>query len=192
VTERGAPDETDLIRRCADGDESAWSRFVDTQGPRIAGMARRMLHGRTGQAADADVDEIVSEVFLALLRRDRTLLRRYDPRWRLATWLGVLTRTAVTRLLRRRRRPPSEAVERAARDDEPARRDTRRAILEALDGLGARERLLLRLRHLEGLDYAAIAEALGIEPSSVGPLLSRARARLRDTAPDLEALLEDS
>lgn len=192
MTERGAPNETDLIRRCADGDESAWSHFVDTQGPRIAGMARRMLHGRTGQAVDADVDEIVSEVFLALLRRDRTLLRRYDPRWRVATWLGVLTRTAVTRLLRRRRRPPSEAVAREARDDEPARRDMRRAIREALDGLGARERLLLRLRHLEGLDYAAIAEALGIEPSSVGPLLSRARARLRDTAPDLEALLEDS
>ena len=183
--------EVELVRRCADGDESAWATFVDTEGPRIHALVRRMLARRTGRADDAAVDEVVADVFLALLRRDRALLRQYDPRWRLSTYLGVICRTEVGRLLRRRRRmhtPLDTAPEPRAEGPSPAGRAEAeeerlaeaRRLREALDGLAPRDRLLLELRHLEGLDYRALAALLDVSEESVGSLLSRARRRLED------------
>ncbi len=62
----------------------------------------------------------------------------------------------------------------------------------ALDALPARDRLLLTLRYLEGLDYRAIAKALGLSPDSVGQLLHRAKERLALRLPQLRHLVEGS
>jgi RNA polymerase sigma-70 factor, ECF subfamily len=48
-----------------------------------------------------------------------------------------------------------------------------------LDLLTARQREVLFLHYYAGLDYATIAEALGISPGTVGATLSTARAVLR-------------
>lgn len=193
MTEKKASDETLLVRRLAAGDDpDAWTTFVDAYGPLLQALARRMLARRAGRAPDADVDEIVAEVFLALLRRDRRLLRRYDPTWRLSTWLGVLCRTAVLRHLRRRGRstealPDGEVAQPASSDWTRERTD---ALEAALTGLKDRDALLLKLRFLEGLDYREIGLLLDVRPDSVGPLLARAKQRLADHAPELGALLE--
>lgn len=190
--------DAELIRRCAEGDEGAWVTFVDRYGPRLTALARRMLARRGGPADDASVDEVVADVFLALLRRDRLLLRRYDPTWRVMTYLGVLCRTEVSRLLRRRRRmltpfdagegppAPGPVPDAAVEAQEELRRRVGR-LRQALASLSARDRLLLELKYLEGLDYRAIAAALGVGEASVGRLLTRARRRLAKLAPDLDA-----
>lgn len=204
MTEDRTSDEALLVRRCADGDGRAWEAFVDRYGPLLQALARRMLARRIGRVvADPDVDEVVAEVFLALLRRDRQLLHRYDPRWRVATYLGVICRTAVSRRLGRRRRTWSgldHAAELPARlpPDTPLasltgdeRADVRARLEEEMTELSPRDRLLLKLRYFDGLDYRALAVALAVRPASVGPLLSRARRRLAARVPDLEELLED-
>ena len=93
--------EAALVLACADGDREAWRKFVAGYGPLLAALARRMLERRTGRAGAADVDEIVSQVFLALCRGERRLLRRYRPEFRLSTYLGVICRTEVSKWLRR-------------------------------------------------------------------------------------------
>jgi len=191
---RDASDEASLVRRCAAGDDpDAWRELVDRYGPLLKALARRMLGRRTGRADDADVDEVAAEVFLALLRQERRLLVRYDPAWRLATYLGVVCRTEVLRLLRRRGRSPGPLPRETAAEAVGAAADERlRArVREALDGLGGRDALLLRLRFLDGLDYRAIAEALDLSPESVGPLLARAKRRLLERAARLEDLLAE-
>jgi RNA polymerase sigma-70 factor (ECF subfamily) len=50
----------------------------------------------------------------------------------------------------------------------------------ALEALAERDRQALLMKE-EGLDYGEIAEVLGIEKSSVGTTLSRARRRLAET-----------
>jgi RNA polymerase sigma-70 factor (ECF subfamily) len=200
VTEEAPGDDALLVRRCAEGDDpDAWTAFVDRHGGLIAGLARRMLLGRSGRATAEDVDDVVAEVFLALLRRDRLLLRRYDPRYRLSTYLGVICRTAVVRHLRRRRvvstHEVQAAVEPAAVDEPPHegpdRLLTRERLEDALAELPPRDRLLLTLRFLDGLDYRAIAEAVGVDVESVGSLLTRARRRLAERAEALRDLLAD-
>ncbi|MDJ0522418.1 MAG: sigma-70 family RNA polymerase sigma factor [Planctomycetota bacterium] len=196
--------EAELVQRCAQGDRDAWGQFVDRFGPLIQALARRMLARRTGRARDADVDEIVGEVFLALVRRDRILLHRYDPQYRVSTYLGVICRTEVLRHLRRGNRLPRELEEtghlpqragtlgpsRSLEDRE--RTEAIETLRVALRELPERDRELLTLKYLEGLDYRSIGEALGLNPESVGQFLHRAKTKLAQRVPHLERWLSET
>ena len=196
--------EVELVARCAEGERTAWEAFLDGYGPLLTALARRMLLRRTGRARDADVDEVVAEVLLALVRRDRILLKRYDPRYRLSTYLGVICRTEVLRLLRRGNRLPRD-LEDAGRVPEqsgagsPVRALQERERMEAIQGLRAalaelpeRDRLLLTMKYLDGLDYRRIGAALGVNPESVGQFLTRAKARLAERVPHLRTFLQEA
>lgn len=205
----GAPDpepEAALVAACADGDPVAWERFVARYGTLVAALARRMLTRRAGRVGDADVDEVVSAVWFALLREDRKLLRRYRPEFRVSTYLGVIARTEVGRHLRRAAaRPASLSTDAEAGGGPPAdpraasplrdlvrrERDAAVAALRAaLEALPPRDRLLLTLRFLEGLDYGRIADVLGVRRDSLGQWLHRAKARLAQAVPDLARWVE--
>jgi RNA polymerase sigma-70 factor (ECF subfamily) len=195
--------EAELVAACAAGNRAAWREFVARFGPLLTALARRMLARRTGRARDTDVDEVVADVFLALLRRDRILLKRYDPQYRVSTYLGVICRTEVLRLLRRGNRLPHdlENADRipdrpgAPRPAEALLEDERRAAIESLRAglaqLEERDRLLLTLRYLDGLDYRAIGAVLDVNPESVGQFLHRAKQRLARRVPHLERYLAE-
>ncbi len=196
--------EAELVARCAGGDAAAWESFVDRYGPLITALTRRMLHRRTGRARDADVDEIGAEVFLALVRRDRILLKRYDPRYRLSTYLGVICRTEVLRHLRRGNRLPRDLDE-PTRIAEPEgtlgpartledreRTDAIATLREALHELEERDRLLLTMKYLDGMDYRSIGEALDLNPESIGQFLHRAKQKLAKRVPHLRAFLAET
>ena len=210
MADRAPEREADLVRACAEGDRAAWERFVLGYAPLLAALARRMLQRRTGRASEPDVDEIAACVFLALLKGERRLLRRYRPEFRLSTYLGVICRTEVGRWLRhpdRRQRgfgtggdagdgavpfdpadpraeSPLGALERQERDEAVL------GLRDALAELPERDRLLLSMRYLDGLDYGAIADALRLQRDSVGQLLHRAKDRLARRVPDLARWIE--
>ena len=196
--------EAALVARCANGEAEAWAEFVDRYGPLVRALARKMLSRRTGRAADPDTDEITAEVFHALVRRERVLLHRFDPTYRLSTYLGVICRTEVLRFLRRSNRQPRDAQDLThvpdAREDlaphaHASTEERTRALHElrtALGALGARDQQLLRMRFLEGTDYKEIAAAIGVNAESVGQLLTRAKKRLRARVPHLERWLDEA
>jgi RNA polymerase sigma-70 factor (ECF subfamily) len=195
--------EAELVARCAEGDRAAWGTFVDRYGPLLAALVRRMLARRTGRAPDADVDEITAEVFLALVRRDRVLLRRYDPTYRLSTYLGVICRTEVLRHLRRGNRLPRDLEDAGRIPDrgtlgpagavqERERQEALGGLRKALGELPERDRVLLTLRYLDGLDYRSIGARTGLNPESVGQLLTRAKRKLARLVPHMRALLSET
>ena len=202
--ERPPPEaEADLVRRCAAGDADAWSALVLRTGTLLAALARRMLQRHVPVVSESDVDEVVAEVYLALLRRDRLLLQRYDPTYRLSTYLGVICRSEVGRFVKRRGRHRAASLDPEAALPAPGavqpldalasaeRAQALGALRNALAELPLRDRLLLSLRYLEGLDYRAIGQALDLNPESVGQLLHRAKERLAARLPALRALVED-
>jgi RNA polymerase sigma-70 factor, ECF subfamily len=50
-----------------------------------------------------------------------------------------------------------------------------------LESLESPEAEVVRMYHLEGKRYQEISEALGVPENSVGPILSRARSKMRRT-----------
>lgn len=200
---RSRAEEAELVRQCAEGDAAAWEGFVDRYLPLIRVLARRGLTYKTGRGSDGDVDDVISGVFLALLRHERRLLKRYNPEYAVSTYLGVITRTEVSRLLRKSWRHP-KALGEAERLEDPdvgvgplhslqerERQEAVGLVREAMTQLPDRDQLLLYSRYFEGLDYTAIAALVSVSPESVGQLLYRARARLKKRLPqDLWQFLE--
>ncbi len=183
--------EFDLIDRCLRSDAGAWTDFVAAYKPLLAKLVRDELKRKTGRAGAADVDDLVENVLLNLLENNYAALRAYDPRYCFSTWLGVLSRTAVHRLLRKKRPIPSPLADlpmTACRQDGPVaiaeRGEAVQAVREATESLGSRDRLLLALFYFESADYKLISRVTGLRMNSVGPALFRARARLKQ---ELEA-----
>ena len=174
-----------LVGRCIAVEEGAWRVFVDRFAPTVRGLARRYLrlHGKFPD--EAEIDDVVQDVMLAVTRRDYHLLRNYDPTYTFKTYLGVITRTEVHRVLRKKRPvlgSPDE-IENAA----PAQHDAsggvvqaeeREILTRALDQLPERDAEILRIRFLQEKDYKHIAATLRIPEASVGQTLFRAKQRL--------------
>jgi len=180
-------DDFELVERCVSGEPGAWRQFVDRFAPTVRALARRYLrlHGR--MADGAELDDTVQDVFVALIRREFRLLKNYDPTYTFKTYLGVITRTEVHRILRKKRPllgGPAE-LERAAPADADAsaeveRVEEREVLAAAMDKLPDRDSEILKLRFLREMDYKTIAATLRIPEASVGQTLFRAKQRLLD------------
>jgi RNA polymerase sigma-70 factor (ECF subfamily) len=103
----------------------------------------------------------------------------------LATYLTVVARRIVVRDLLKRRIIPNASdtseIDRYADAgpsavDRISDRDLVERLLEELDG-GEAE--VVRLFHLDGKSYDEISRETGIPENSIGPTLSRARARMQ-------------
>jgi RNA polymerase sigma-70 factor (ECF subfamily) len=121
----------------------------------------------------ADAEEVVQEAFERAMREPDFFERVREPK----AWLRtVVARRALGRLRRRRvfdrlrLRPAADRIEPWERVD----------LAVALARLASRERVALVLRYFAEASYEEIAGAVGMPASSVGPLLTRARARLRE------------
>ncbi len=146
-------------------------------------MLVRYLTRRLG---DRDwAEEVAQETFVRALRQDTIMNER--------SWIFAVANNLVRDDARRssRQRKHLELMAAEARDQEqemPA--DPAEVSLEmaqetadarrALETLAERDRQALLMKE-EGLNYEEIADVLGIEKSSVGTTLSRARRRLAET-----------
>jgi RNA polymerase sigma-70 factor (ECF subfamily) len=136
------------------------------------------------QASEADVDDVVQQVFIAA---DRALPRfRGDSK--VTTWLyGISTRVVLHNLRGRRRYramidrfEASIAEAPAPRDPEEALadRDAVRQVWGALLHVAPKKRVVFVLYEIEGMTAREIAEALEISEASVRTRLRRARGEL--------------
>lgn len=178
-------EDSELVKRCIRREPGAWVEFVDRFKGTVQALARRYLKLNGHLPDEPELEDIVQEVFLAVIRRDFRLLRNYDATYTVKTYLGVITRTEVHRLLRRRRPLAStdEELEVAgptvpSSSDGAADAEEKEVLLRALDELPQRDAEILKLRFLREMDYREIAGALNIPETSVGQTLFRAKQRL--------------
>jgi RNA polymerase sigma-70 factor (ECF subfamily) len=151
------------------------------------GRVYGLLYRVTGNSQDAE--DLGQELFLKLARRD-------PPIWQTplaAGWLWKAAAHSALNALRgsRRRTAREERALRqelpvrlvAEREEDPAssaiRREQQESVRRALRAIPERDAMLLLARH-SGLSYAEVAEALNLNPASVGTLLSRAEQRFKE------------
>lgn len=129
---------------------------------------------------DADALDAAQEALLAIVRG----LARYDGRAAFSTWAyRVATNACLDELRRRKRRPdvglPEESARSASTLPDPASvASDRVAVDAALAALPEEFRAAVVLRDLCALDYAEIADVLGIPPGTVRSRIARGRGLL--------------
>lgn len=165
-------DDRDLIRELLDGGPEAWDRFVREH--RLVVLKAVHAAAYRFRATGADVEDAAGQVFLELLEDDAKLLRSFQGKSALTTWLSVIAyRTAAREFSRRIR---AREVESARMPGRARPRET--DVLEQLEKLPEQDRRALVLFHIEDLSYREISERIGIPVNQVGMVLLRAREKL--------------
>ncbi len=165
----------------------------------VVHVVNHTANARALDLSPDDREDLAAEVFLTLVSNDFAVLRRFRGDSSLATYLTIVARRVVVRELLKRKPTistqqvdgyPPEAgrngnhqVEHAAdpasgADEE--RLTNRDEIERLLEGLNGQEAEVIRLYHLEGRSYHEISAEVGIPENSIGPTLSRARAKMRN------------
>jgi RNA polymerase sigma-70 factor (ECF subfamily) len=170
-------DDRELADRCRRGDRAAWDELVTRYTKFVTFAARKQLR----QPTEDLVQDVVQNVFIELLKDERKAWARYDPKYKLTTWLGLVVLTQVERATRGRKLQPMDdrmkelAGEVGAAPDEEAIDGVRRA----LSALSERERLMVLLYYQDGLGTKEIAATTGVPANTVASHLMRAREKLR-------------
>ena len=126
-------------------------------------------------------DDLVAEVFLTLVANDFAVLRRFRRNCSLATYLTVISRRVIVRRLHQsQRNAVTSSPLDAATDEPPTRMENQEEVQRLLMRLEPREANVVRMYHLEGKTYQEISQAVGMSENSIGPVLSRARDKMRN------------
>lgn len=184
-----------LLERCLHGKPRAWEDFVDRFMGLVVHVVNHTARARSVRLSTADRDDLCAEVFLAIIKNDYAVLRNFRGKSSLATYLTVVARRIVVRELLSRM-SAAQLVEASSHPDQTIpdphvsaeeRFDDREEVARLLAGLQGTEAQVVRMYHLEGRSYQEISIAVGMPENSIGPILSRARNKLRRASVDSAA-----
>jgi RNA polymerase sigma-70 factor (ECF subfamily) len=178
------PSDGELVAAAQAGDRGALDALLRRHYDRIHAVCSRIA------GSTRDGDDAAQEAMISIVRG----LPRFDGRAQFSTWVyRIATNAALDELRRRRRRPVVAAVDdegRAAGVEDPLAERTveasvdRLSIDAALADLPEDFRIAVVLRDVGDLDYAEIAETLGVP---VGTVQSRLLYAIRTMRAVLEA-----
>lgn len=177
--------DRELVRACLDGAPGAWEAFVGRFARLLDHVVRSTCSQQRRQASAVQCEDLVSEIFLEILRNDAAVLRGFAGRSSLAAYLAVIARRVVVRKLHRIPVAPAGHVMENAGSTrgssaDPAAAAARKEQIEGmLSQLDDSEALLVRLHHIEARSYGEISRLTGLPLGSIGPALSKAREKLR-------------
>ena len=175
-----------LLDRCLQRKPRAWEDFVDRFMGLVVHVINHTAQCRSINISAADREDLAAEVFLAIIDNDLAVLRHFRGKSSLATYLTVIARRVVVRRLvdGHSALPLGDMVARAEVEEiEPEQRiGDREEVGRLLSELQGSEAAVVRMYHLEGKTYEEIGRTVGMPENSVGPMLSRARAKMRRRA----------
>lgn len=180
--------DRNLLERCLQRKPRAWEDFVDRFMGLVVHVINHAAQARSLRLTPEDRDDLSSEVFLAIVADDFAILRRFRGQSSLATYLTVIARRIVVNsLVKRKSTAPlgegkTHAVAQEATDTQPnpeQRIGDREQVEQLLEQLDDGESRIVRMYHLEGKTYQEIGQAVGMSENSIGPILSRARSKMR-------------
>jgi len=182
VDESESQFNAELIRRAAQGDESAFLTLYERLAPALHGMAFRMMNDAK------EAEDVLQEGFTYMWRKAST----FDPsRGSAFSWAVMVVRHKAIDKLRVRQRDerlreraaeasgPWEGVdERSAH--EPALRERSAQVRSVLEQLAPEQRQALELAFFGGLTHEQIAERLEAPLGTVKARIRRGLLKMRD------------
>jgi RNA polymerase sigma-70 factor (ECF subfamily) len=174
-------DDRALVAQAQSGERAALDELLRRHYDRIYAICRRIARN------EADAADATQEAMIAIVRG----LAKFDNRATFSTWsYRVATNACLDELRRRKRRPTPALVDEhdgwadQTIDDQAPAFDEQIVLLDevqaALNQLPNDFRTPVVLRDCAGLDYAQIAETLGIPPGTVRSRIARGRLKLAE------------
>lgn len=182
------PDVKLMLRVRAD-DPAAFAEIVDRFQHRLVAVMHHIV------GAKEEAEDLAQECFLRVYRNRK----KYTPKAKFSTWLFTIANNLALNSLRDRARKPHVPLPGSesgplgirpqeslanGRDKPPthglAQEELAAVVRQALDGLNDRQKMAVVLNKFEDMDYAEIADVMGLTPKAVKSLLCRARTRLRE------------
>jgi RNA polymerase sigma-70 factor (ECF subfamily) len=178
-----------LMQRVRDDVPGAFEELLERYQHRLVGV----MNGLVGNAEEAE--DLAQEVFMRVYRSRK----KYVARSKFSTWLYTIAHNLAKNTLRSRQRKPVVAMpylhdsgplgarpaEQIVHDpgtgpmEKVQKYERAERIRAALDTLNERQRTAVVLNKFEEMNYAEIAEVMGLTTKGVKSLLSRARMNLR-------------
>jgi RNA polymerase sigma-70 factor (ECF subfamily) len=180
--------DRDLLRRCLNHQPGAWNDFVDRFLGLIYHVVHHTAHLRSTPLKPEDTEDLAAEVLLQIVANDYAVLRQFRGNSSLATYLTVIARRICVHELARQSaarevQPGGGPVDLERVESEDVGRaqglESLEEVERLLSKLPSREREVVRLHYVEGRTYEEISTELSIPVNSIGPILSRARKKLR-------------
>ncbi len=178
-----------LLQRCLTHQPGAWNDFVDRFLGLIYHVVHHSAHLRSMVLRPEDTEDLAAEILLQIVQGDYSILRQFRNQSSLATYLTVIARRICVHELARRAsarelEPSHEGRAKAEADQDEAPKprlglENLEEVEKLLSKLPSREREIVRLYYLEGRSYEEISTAMHVPVNSIGPILSRARKKLR-------------
>lgn len=169
--------EARILRRLREGDSEALSRVMDAYTPYVAAIVKNIIEP---PLQPEDIEEVVSDVFLALWKNAGAV-----EEGKLRPWLAAVTRNrAKDRLRALHLSLPLEedALELTAEgpEAEALRQEAIEATRQAVEALPEPDRSIFRRYYYLYQKTDEIAQDMGLSPSIVRNRLSRGRGKLRN------------
>jgi len=177
-----------LMLRVRDDEPGAFEELVEHYQRRLVAVMYHLVGN------EAEAEDLAQEVFLRVYRTRK----KYRARSKFSTWLFTIANNLALNALRSRQRKP--VVPLNVRDSGPLgprpaeqlvldragppnqrlqQQELAEVVRRALDGLNERQRVAVVLNKFEDMNYAEIAEVMGLTTKAVKSLLNRARNNLR-------------
>ncbi len=164
----GVP-QTDLVAAVRRGEAGALAALYQSHG----GAVYRLAYRLTGTREDAE--DVVHDVFVGLPE----VLRRYEERGALESWLKRVTARVALMRLRQSERRREVNLDAVAGHRTLESQGEHSGLQEAVDALPDSLRSVLVLKEIEGYSHAEVAALLGISEGASRVRLLRAIRGLR-------------
>jgi RNA polymerase sigma factor (sigma-70 family) len=182
---RNRQEDHELVARALQGDESAYTRLRNKYWRPVHAMLFRMIREKH------DAEDLTQEAFIKAFNS----LQSFNIDYAFSTWLyKIASNNCIDYLRKRRLKTVSLHAPVQMRDGEaqmeiadpnstipdvPITSAERTAVLqEAIKNLPEKYRVVIEMRHTQEMEYADIAEQLGLPLGTVKAHLFRARALL--------------
>jgi RNA polymerase sigma-70 factor (ECF subfamily) len=170
---RSVPADREIVRACVAKEPGAAEELWYKHSPMVFRMLRRVL------GPGGEVDDVAQDVFATVFSKLGSLR---DPDALQSFVYSVAVRTTKWDLRKRRMRRvfqswgDAELPEIGVSGDDAEARQALVRLYRVLDRMGAEQRVIFALRHIEGMKLEEMAHSLGISLATVKRKLRRASA----------------
>ncbi|MDP2753987.1 MAG: sigma-70 family RNA polymerase sigma factor [Nitrospirota bacterium] len=168
-----------------EGDKGAFDELLDLYQKPVINIIYRMIQDKT------EADDLAQEVFLRVYNYAKT----YKPEAKFLTWIYQITKNICLNELRRQKKKVVSIDETFSKEDGAFKKEyastsaspleysyvneIQEMVKKAIEGLSAKQRMVVILRRYDELSYEDIATTMGCSVSAVKSLLNRAKESLK-------------